>query len=363
MLQIDRHSYRSPNYEPRPAGVAISAIVLHHGGGSRTGDLGELCNPRVKKSAHYYVCRDGTTYGLVDDGHRAWHAGVSSLDGVDDVNDFSVGIETEHRPGQDWPAAQLAAIAALCRDLMARYQIPPARVVSHRAIAPGRKFDPSDAPLGPEPAFRAWVDATLGRPAPTSYTADSPILAAPGATLPQLTARVPRGAYTARDIPTIVGGYWRACAGAGVDPVVALAQMCHETGGLTSWWCKRPRRNPAGLGVTGDTRPITMNRPGPDWQADEPAGVWRQGLAFDGWDPQGIQAHVGRLLAYALTDAQASTVQRVLIDRALALRPLPAAYRGVAPTLAGLGGTWAVPGETYATKLAAWANRLAERAA
>ena len=118
----------------------------------------------------------------------------------------------------------------------------------------------------------------------------------------------------------------------GLDPVVAVAQMIHETGNLSSMWSQRPRRNPAGIGVTGDP------------------GV---GVSFPTWKHDAIPAHVGRLLAYALTDAQANPDQRGLIATALHWRPLDDRLRGAAAALKGLEGTWAVPGDSYAGKLAA----------
>jgi hypothetical protein len=44
--------------------------------------------------------------------------------------------------------------------------------------------------------------------------------------------------------------------------------------------------------------------------------------------------------------------QRAAFLAATALRPLPSRVLGCAPTLAGLGGTWAVPGLSYAAKIA-----------
>jgi hypothetical protein len=156
---IDSTTYRSPNYSTRNA--PISCLVLHHGGGTRKSDLDWLCNKASNAGTHYYVCRDGTIYQLVDDVHEAWHAGDSILAGVPDVNEYSLGIETEHKPGATWPGVQLDSLTWLCHRLMAQYDIPTSRVVSHRAVAinpPGRKTDPADSPLGPEPLFRQWVD-------------------------------------------------------------------------------------------------------------------------------------------------------------------------------------------------------------
>ena len=64
------------------------------------------------------------------------------------------------------------------------------------------------------------------------------------------------------------------------------------------------------------------------------------------------------LLAYALTDEQANQTQRALIAQALAYRPLADGYRGVAPTLSGLNGRWAVPGMFYGQSIAALARRM-----
>jgi hypothetical protein len=50
-------------------------------------------------------------------------------------------------------------------------------------------------------------------------------------------------------------------------------------------------------------------------------------------------------------------VQLQLIEEALGVRPLPPALRGVAPTLAGLAGSWAAD-PRYAIKLAHVANDI-----
>ena len=59
-----------------------------------------------------------------------------------------------------------------------------------------------------------------------------------------------------------------------LDPLVAVAQMVLETGNLTSFWSQTPRRNPAGIGVTGE--------PG---AGDSPsaAGRPRSGRTSDGY--------------------------------------------------------------------------------
>src|SRR5262249_36205671 len=70
-----------------------------------------------------------------------------------------------------------------------------------------------------------------------------------------------------------------------------------------------------------------------------------------------VHAHTGRLLAYALPSGVESEAQHQLIERALEARPLDDKYRGIAPTLRGLAGTWAQDPD-YASKVAAVANAI-----
>ncbi len=109
--------------------------------------------------------------------------------------------------------------------------------------------------------------------------------------------------YTLVDITTIVETYQQLGDAGGVDWFLALAQMAHETGHITSWWSQRPRRNPAGIGVTGATQEGTPDQaPGRGWYWDERTSIWREGWSFPTWDGHAIPAHLGRLLAYALPD-------------------------------------------------------------
>jgi hypothetical protein len=136
MITIDTETYQSPNYDNRQG--QIEGITLHTGEGTRASDLGWLCNRESGVSAHYYVCRDGTIYQLVPDVCRAWHAGHAW------GNDCTLGIETEHKQGQDWPSMQMQALDDLCRHLVAKYDISPEGIVAHRWLTPARKIDPTD---------------------------------------------------------------------------------------------------------------------------------------------------------------------------------------------------------------------------
>jgi hypothetical protein len=194
--------------------------------------------------------------------------------------------------------------------------------------------------------------------APGPYHADSPILGRPYTTLDQARSYFQAHGtriYTLHDVcNVIVPAYWRVCESVDVDPVLTLAQMAHETGHLSSWWCQRPRRNPAGIGVTGRTR---LTEPGSGTWVPRNS-VWAEGVSFHSWVDEAIPAHIGRLLAYTMRDDQATSAQHALIKRALVYRSLPATFRGIAPTLRGLNGRWAVPGMIYADNIAKIANVL-----
>jgi hypothetical protein len=145
----------------------------------------------------------------------------------------------------------------------------------------------------------------------------------------------PHGEYSDDDVRTIVRGYYATAEAVGLDPLLVVAQMAEETGHLTSFWSQRPRRNPAGIGVTGAP------------------GV---GLSFPNWQTA-IRAHTGRLLAYSLPPGTENEAQASLIHEALEFRPLPQNRHGVAPTLKGLSGTWAADPQ-YAVKLSHIANDI-----
>jgi hypothetical protein len=214
---------------------------------------------------------------------------------------------------------------------------------------------------GPEPANNA-----------TAITENTPLLSPPRATEGQARAFiVGRGstAYTDSDIALIVSFYWAFAVPVGLDPLLAVAQCIHETSDqghpISSWWARRPRRNPAGIGVTGASKTTDPNDPH-NWAPDPPLHptVWRAGLSFPTWEVA-VKTQVGRLLAYALPSGHGTDAQKDLITFALNERPLPASLRGTAPTLKSLGARhnptgngWASPGDQYGERIAAIARAI-----
>jgi N-acetylmuramoyl-L-alanine amidase len=157
----------SPNHDERRSATDI--LLLHYTGMTSTAEAIErLCDPAAKVSSHYVVEENGNIVQLVPEACRAWHAGQSSWEGVEDTNSRSIGIEIGN-PGHsygypDFPEPQVAAVVALCRDIVARHCFRADRVLAHSDVAPMRKWDPGEK-FPWERLHRAGVGAWV-EPAP-----------------------------------------------------------------------------------------------------------------------------------------------------------------------------------------------------
>lgn len=139
----------------RPSGFTPEAIVLHRTGGSRAAWRLRSNDPRMALSAHYLVCRDGQVDQYVLEEDTGFHAGVV----VDPTwprirpnvnpNFYTIGIEFEGAPTDDWPDRQLDAAAALIAEIGLRWDVPidAERVVSHSAIRPSSGCPAGTCPL------------------------------------------------------------------------------------------------------------------------------------------------------------------------------------------------------------------------
>lgn len=170
-LKLDRHGWLqaspgvtlspSPNHDARPPGQDAYLLVLHNislppgrFGGPEVVDfflnrldygshpwLERLRELRV--SAHFFIRRDGSIVQFVSTHDRAWHAGVSSFEGRERCNDFSIGIELEGTDLLPYADAQYTALQRLLPALRSRHTLKAVR--GHEHIAPGRKTDPGPA--------------------------------------------------------------------------------------------------------------------------------------------------------------------------------------------------------------------------
>ncbi|WP_456387784.1 N-acetylmuramoyl-L-alanine amidase [Profundibacter sp.] len=118
-------------------------VVLHYTAmQSAEAACERLCSPDHEVSAHYLISEVGEVFSLVDEEMRAWHAGAGCWGAVTDVNSRSIGIELANTGFAPFPEPQMAALEDLLKGIMRRWTIPPARVIGHSDMAPGRKRDP-----------------------------------------------------------------------------------------------------------------------------------------------------------------------------------------------------------------------------
>ena len=137
----------SPNHNERRT-PAVDMLILHYTAmESAEKAVSWLCDPRSEVSCHYLVDELGMVTQMVPESRRAWHAGVSSWKGEDDLNSRSIGIEISN-PGdleegtQEYPDTQIEAVIALAKDICERHNIAPERVLGHSDVSPSRKLDP-----------------------------------------------------------------------------------------------------------------------------------------------------------------------------------------------------------------------------
>ena len=157
-LFADARQIASPNCDARPTGVSAELLVIHNislpprnfGGNGIVELFTNRLNPAehpyyatiadLKVSAHLLIRRNGGLVQFVRCGDRAWHAGVSSWNGREHCNDFSIGIELEGTDELPFTFAQYGKLICVAHLLMRAYGIRVA--AGHSDIAPGRKTDP-----------------------------------------------------------------------------------------------------------------------------------------------------------------------------------------------------------------------------
>lgn len=148
----------SPNFDNRPVSTPIELIVIHnislppqqYGGNGVIELFTNQLNPdehpyyrdiyQRKVSAHFYIRRNGELIQFVSCLNRAWHAGISTWQGRDNCNAFSIGIELEGSDFEPFEPQQYETLNCLINCL--RHAYPISGITGHSDIAPGRKTDP-----------------------------------------------------------------------------------------------------------------------------------------------------------------------------------------------------------------------------
>lgn len=122
---------------------------------------------------------------------------------------------------------------------------------------------------------------TIGPVHKAMYTVSTPIIGPATGTLAEALSWLDIKAGAETEYATEL---WRLCALVGLDPAVLFAQAAHETGDFSSYWWQY-RRNPAGIGITGDKK------------QNEASQTWANGT-------DAARAHVAHMIAYTLEESE-----------------------------------------------------------
>ncbi len=131
--------------------IPVDYLVIHYTAVDLKGTLDIFMNPESCVSSHLVIDTDGTIYELVDclDGqaYRGWHAGVSQWEGIQGLNDCSIGIELVNYNGNVFPFTEeqyrsLHQVVVRFKEHYPNLR-DPQRVIGHEHISGFRgKADP-----------------------------------------------------------------------------------------------------------------------------------------------------------------------------------------------------------------------------
>ncbi|MGL5784697.1 MAG: N-acetylmuramoyl-L-alanine amidase [Alphaproteobacteria bacterium] len=166
------------HFNDRPQGGQIKQLVLHYTAENLLDSLITMTRDAISNrvSAHYVITETetppvigGTLVQVVPEAKRAWHAGISSWQETEGLNDTSIGVELVNLGidrTKNWipfDPHQIKTLGSLSQKIVQAYNVNPTCVIGHEDIAPSRKQDPG--PLFPwgllyeQYGVGAWLSA------------------------------------------------------------------------------------------------------------------------------------------------------------------------------------------------------------
>ncbi len=124
----------TPNITP---GVNdVQGVILHHTAEpTAQSSLEKLTRKGSGVSCHVLIDTDGTRCVLAEPNEITWHAGKSMLNGRENCNRFTVGIEFQGNTAEaPLTEDQIASAVQYLTPIMEQYHIPIENVVSHEYI-------------------------------------------------------------------------------------------------------------------------------------------------------------------------------------------------------------------------------------
>ncbi|HVV81870.1 MAG TPA: N-acetylmuramoyl-L-alanine amidase [Kofleriaceae bacterium] len=274
----------SPNFGSRPAGTAITMVVIHTCEGNYAGCWGWLRQTQAQASAHYVVNESGSEITqLVREASRAWHVAATydcsrngqsqcGKNGVS-VNNFAIGIEHAGFGSQaTWANGLIEASAKLTCDITRDHDIPRDRnhIVGHGQLQPWNRTDP-----GPNWPWAHYIDRVRticgddggggggggggGTPPPAAIIVDSN-----NANNDASVARIElSGTWTsASATPGYYGsGYWFADTGSTASPATFFFYLpSAQSRVVEAWWTQGTNRSTAATFTATDASGAEVGR-------------------------------------------------------------------------------------------------------
>jgi len=203
-------------------GFAPRAIVIHIIVGSLESAGITFGNPRSSVSAHYGVGKSGSIHQFVEETDTAFHAGTvvrptwKLIEPGVNPNFYTIGIEHEGQPQDQWPSEQYRTSAALVRAIAGRWKVPLDRdhVIMHREIRASKTCPGSvdmdrlireassapDSPVPPRGRVKTIVKVNVRRKKASTSAGISSVLPA--------TAEFEYAGFTAIGEPVNGNSFW-----------------------------------------------------------------------------------------------------------------------------------------------------------
>ena len=120
----------------------VEGVILHHTASRNARNaVGRLRASGSNVSSHVVIDTDGTRYVLASPDKVTWHAGKSLMNGRENCNDFTIGIEfqgnTSERypnPGDSLTPDQISSGIEYLLPIIKQYNIPLENIVTHEQV-------------------------------------------------------------------------------------------------------------------------------------------------------------------------------------------------------------------------------------
>jgi N-acetyl-anhydromuramyl-L-alanine amidase AmpD len=89
---------------------------------------------RLYASAHLLIGRDGETWRLAESSEQTYHAGASRMDGRDNLNAWTLGVELIGTDTSGFTRPQYSALAAFLSESRAKHGFSRANVQGHDMV-------------------------------------------------------------------------------------------------------------------------------------------------------------------------------------------------------------------------------------